>query len=216
MTRVPIVACFCMAAAISIVSAQSNGTRSPSAPNPKQQAVIELFDAFKNPTSPGCAVTSLVMARRCFRLGMVSRTLNMVSPLRRALRSTPHRSRSSSRRRRSACWCCAGNSRLMRMSVTSCRRCRLRYPDHRATAAASHERPADVRWTVLPGSPSGIALQRRNLSPTALAARDTTGTRFALTGTPAAVRFQRNAVGRVTGFVVDAGDITNIRFEKLK
>ena len=74
----------------------------------------------------------------------------------------------------------------------------------------------DVRWTVLPGSTSGIALQRRNLSPTALVSRDTTNTRFTPTGTRAEVRFERDAVGRVTGFVVDAGDITNIRFAKLK
>ena len=73
----------------------------------------------------------------------------------------------------------------------------------------------DIRWTVLPVPTGGIALQRRNLPPMALASLDATGTRFRVTGTSAAVRFARNAVGRVTGFVVDAGDITSIRFEKL-
>ena len=52
--------------------------------------------------------------------------------------------------------------------------------------------------------------------PIPLASRDTTNMRFTLTGTLAAVRFERDGVGRVTGFAVDAGDITNIRFAKLK
>ena len=74
----------------------------------------------------------------------------------------------------------------------------------------------DVRWMVLPRSASGIALQRRNLSPIPLASCDTTNMRFTLTATPVEVRFKRDGVGRVTGFVVDARDITNIRFAKLK
>ena len=74
----------------------------------------------------------------------------------------------------------------------------------------------DIRWTILPSAPSGIALRRRNLSPISLASRDTTETHFTVLGTTAAVRFERNTVGRVTGFVVDAGDITNIRFVKLQ
>ena len=49
-----------------------------------------------------------------------------------------------------------------------------------------------------------------------MASRDTTNTRFTPTGTPAEVRFERDAVSRVTGFLVKAGAITNIRFVKLK
>lgn len=74
----------------------------------------------------------------------------------------------------------------------------------------------DVRWTVLNDDTLGLALQRRNLPPTPLASRDTTRTRFAVTGTPAEVRFNRDSSGRVTGFVLDAGDITDIRFVKLQ
>ena len=74
----------------------------------------------------------------------------------------------------------------------------------------------DVRWTILPGTTSGITLQRRNLLPMALASRDTTNTHFTVLGAQADVRFQRDAVGRVTGFVVNAGDITNIWFAKMK
>ena len=49
----------------------------------------------------------------------------------------------------------------------------------------------------------------------ALASCDTTNMRFTLTATLAEVRFKRDGVGRVTGFVADVGDITNIRFAKL-
>jgi CubicO group peptidase (beta-lactamase class C family) len=74
----------------------------------------------------------------------------------------------------------------------------------------------DVRWTVQSGAPGGIALQRRNLPAIALAPGDTAGTRFTLIGTRAAVRFERDASGRLTGFILDAGDITGIRFVKLR
>ncbi len=74
----------------------------------------------------------------------------------------------------------------------------------------------DVRWTVLLGATDGIALQRRDLPPMALASRDTTRTHFTVTGTPAEVRFVRDASGRVAGFIPDAGDISDIRFVKLK
>lgn len=52
--------------------------------------------------------------------------------------------------------------------------------------------------------------------PISLASCDTTNMRFTLTATPAEVRFKRDGVGRVTRFAVDAGDITDIRFAKLK
>lgn len=74
----------------------------------------------------------------------------------------------------------------------------------------------DVRWTMLPGATSGIALQRRNLAPMALASRDAAKVRFTAIGAPLEVRFERDAAGRVTGFVIDSGDITGIRFVKLK
>lgn len=74
----------------------------------------------------------------------------------------------------------------------------------------------DVRWTVLPGATSGIALQRRNLPPIELASRDAAKTRFTAVGAPLEVRFERDASGRVTGFVIESGDISGIRFVKLK
>lgn len=73
----------------------------------------------------------------------------------------------------------------------------------------------DVRWTILPGATNGIALQRRNLPPMALASRDAAKTRFTAIGAQLEVRFERDASGRVTGFVIDSGDITGIRFVKL-
>lgn len=74
----------------------------------------------------------------------------------------------------------------------------------------------DVRWTILPGPTHGIALQRRNLPPMELASRDAAKTRFTGVGAPLEVRFERDASGRVTGFVIDSGDITGIRFVKLR
>jgi len=74
----------------------------------------------------------------------------------------------------------------------------------------------DVRWTVQPGATSGVTLQRRNLPPIALAPRDTAGTRFTLIGSSVDVRFERDASGQVTGFILDVGDITGIRFVKLR
>jgi CubicO group peptidase (beta-lactamase class C family) len=74
----------------------------------------------------------------------------------------------------------------------------------------------DVRWTVHPGATIGIALQRRNLPPVALALRDTATMRFTVTGSPVDVRFERDASGEVTGFIIDVGDITGIRFVKLR
>ncbi len=74
----------------------------------------------------------------------------------------------------------------------------------------------DVRWTVLTGATNGIALQRRNLPAMALTSHDTTRTHFTLTGTPVHVHFERDATGRLTGFILDVGDITGIRFVKLK
>lgn len=74
----------------------------------------------------------------------------------------------------------------------------------------------DVRWTLQPGAINGIALQRRNLPPVALVSRDSTNTRFTVAGAPAEVRFERDPSDRVTGFVLTSGDITGIRFVKLK
>jgi CubicO group peptidase (beta-lactamase class C family) len=74
----------------------------------------------------------------------------------------------------------------------------------------------DVRWTVQQGATGGITLQRRNLPPVALFARDSMGTRFAVTGAPAEVRFDRDPDGRVTGFLLDAGDISGIQFVRLR
>ncbi|MBA3638270.1 MAG: beta-lactamase family protein [Acidobacteria bacterium] len=74
----------------------------------------------------------------------------------------------------------------------------------------------DVRWTVQPGATDGIALQRRNLPPMALASRDPAKERFTMIGSPVDVRFERDASGQVTGFTLDVGDITGIRFVKLK
>ncbi|MGK2961869.1 MAG: serine hydrolase domain-containing protein [Gemmatimonadaceae bacterium] len=74
----------------------------------------------------------------------------------------------------------------------------------------------DVRWTVQHRASGGIALQRRNLPPVALASLDTTKTRFTVIGSPVEVRFERDASGRVAGFILVSGDITGIRFVKLK
>jgi len=46
--------------------------------------------------------------------------------------------------------------------------------------------------------------------------RDAAKVRFTAIGGPLEVRFERDATGRVTGFVIDSGDITGIRFVKLK
>lgn len=73
----------------------------------------------------------------------------------------------------------------------------------------------DVRWTVQPDPRNGIALQRRNLPPMGLASRDQVLVRFTAVGGPIELRFERDASGRVTGFVLDNGDITGIRFAKL-
>ena len=73
----------------------------------------------------------------------------------------------------------------------------------------------DARWTIQPGSAGGIALRRRNLAPSALTASDAARLRFTLDATPLGVRFERDQSGRVTGFVIDANDITGIRFGKL-
>ncbi|CAN5761825.1 hypothetical protein BH23GEM3_BH23GEM3_00650 [soil metagenome] len=73
----------------------------------------------------------------------------------------------------------------------------------------------DVRWTVQPGTTSGITLQRRNLPPVALAPLDTEGTRFMVIGSRVEVRFERDASGQVTGFILDVGDITGIQFARL-
>lgn len=74
----------------------------------------------------------------------------------------------------------------------------------------------DVRWTIQPGPTHGIALQRRNLPSIELASRDAAKTRFTGVGTPLEVRFERDVSGRVSGFVIDSGDITGIRFVKLR
>ena len=74
----------------------------------------------------------------------------------------------------------------------------------------------DVRWTILRVATNGIALQRLSLPPMALAARDTAGTRFTVIGALPEVRFERDASGNVTGFILDTGDITGIQFVKLK
>ena len=74
----------------------------------------------------------------------------------------------------------------------------------------------DVRWTVLPSATNGIALQRRNLVSAALTSRDTTNTRFTIVGAPVELRFERDVSGRVTGFILDSGDIIGVRFVKLK
>jgi hypothetical protein len=50
----------------------------------------------------------------------------------------------------------------------------------------------------------------------ALALRDTATMRFTVTGSPVDVRFERDASGEVTGFIIDVGDITGIRFVKLR
>lgn len=74
----------------------------------------------------------------------------------------------------------------------------------------------DVRWTIHPGPTHGIALQRRNLPLTELASHDAAKTRFTAVGAPLEVRFERDASGRVTGFIINSGDITGIRFVKLR
>lgn len=74
----------------------------------------------------------------------------------------------------------------------------------------------DIRWTVQTGATNGIALQRRNLPPVELALRDTAKARFTVIGSPVEVRFERDASGHATGFILDFGDITGIRFVKLK
>ena len=73
----------------------------------------------------------------------------------------------------------------------------------------------DVRWSIQPGTPSGIAIQRRNLSPLALEPRDPSMVSFTAVGTPLSVRFESDTAGRVTGFVIDSGDMTGILFVKL-
>jgi len=57
MTRTPIVACLCVAAATSTLSAQSRDVRPAPSPDAQQQAVSQLFAAFTSPGSPGCAVS---------------------------------------------------------------------------------------------------------------------------------------------------------------
>ena len=57
MTRTPIVACLCVAAATLDLSAQSRGARPAPPPDAKQQAVSALFATFMSPGYPGCAVS---------------------------------------------------------------------------------------------------------------------------------------------------------------
>ncbi len=74
----------------------------------------------------------------------------------------------------------------------------------------------DVRWTIQHRAGGGIALRRLNLPPIALVSLDTTKTRFTVTGAPVELRFERDVAQRVTGFILDSGELTGIRFVKLK
>jgi len=74
----------------------------------------------------------------------------------------------------------------------------------------------DARWTIQADSSGGIALRRRNLAPQALSASDAATLRFTMRGTSLNVRFERDKAGRVTGFTIDANDITGIRFERVR
>lgn len=74
----------------------------------------------------------------------------------------------------------------------------------------------DVRWTIRAGASGGIALQRMNLAPRDLSLNTASPLRFAMDGTPLILRFERDKAGRVTGFVADAGEMTGIRFSRLR
>ena len=74
----------------------------------------------------------------------------------------------------------------------------------------------DSRWTIRADATGGIALQRRNLAPRALSVNGASPLRFTMDRTPLMLRFERDKAGRVTGFVADAGEITGIRFDRVR
>ena len=73
-----------------------------------------------------------------------------------------------------------------------------------------------MRWTIRAGASGGIALQRMNLAPRDLSVNTASPLRFAMDGTPLILRFERDKAGRVTGFVADAGEMTGLRFSRLR
>ena len=123
MTRLPIVACFCLGAAISNSSAQSSGTRSASPPDATQQAVIALFDDFTTLTSPGCAVIITRNGATLFSAGFGLADLKNESSI--TPRTAFYAASVSKQFTTAAIGLLAlrGNSRSMPMCVTSYRRC---------------------------------------------------------------------------------------------